>query len=168
VFIVIIFVQIPTMPIMTTTFSGLFSAGRLSVKAFFIAALMMFAAAVFNTNSSDMANPRNDTGSAESPAVESRIILEKSDDQLRISGNVTYNGSERMDASYRLEVRRSGASGTTQTSQSGNITLENGKSAGISRTSVNIQQGDTCRIDLEIHDENGEKLSSSRLDFKAE
>ena len=115
-----------------------------------------------------MANPRNDTGSADSPAVESRIILDKSDDQLRITGDVTYSGSESMSASYRLEVRRSGPSGTTQTAQSGNITLESGKSAGISRTSVNIQPGDTCRIDLEIHNENGEKLSSSRLDFKAE
>ena len=101
----------------------------------------------------------------EASDIESEIIVEQSDNILLVSGRVFNHGKYEQTLEYRLELERSGTSGTSRTAQSGRIRLEPGGQTGISETRVNAGRNDTCRITLTILDDRESIVSTSNVVF---
>ena len=98
--------------------------------------------------------------------VKSQLQLEKMDERLIISGNVTNKGSETGEFQYQLKVKREGRAGRSETSQSGTLTLDPDQISEISETSVNVQNHDTCTISLNVINNAGQVVSESNLIYK--
>ena len=100
---------------------------------------------------------------SEGTSVESELSIEVVDEMLNISGTVTNRSEEEKKLTYHLEVKRSGRSGTTSTSQSGSLDLKAGEDSGISTTSINAANGDTCEVSLKVRDSDDKLVSASNV-----
>jgi hypothetical protein len=79
-----------------------------------------------------------------------RIHTERIGDRLRVQG-VFVNADVAADTlRYELSLRRSGATGTTQTTQSGPFATGPGRADTLSTTQVNVQSGDTLTLHLRV------------------
>ena len=77
-----------------------------------------------------------------------QIHTERIGDRLRVQG-VFVNADVAADTlRYELSLRRSGAAGTTQTTQSGPFATGPGQADTLSTTQVNVQSGDTLTLHL--------------------
>ncbi len=77
-----------------------------------------------------------------------QIHTERIGDRLRVQG-VFVNADATADTlRYELSLRRSGAAGTTQTTQSGPFATGPGRADTLSTTQVNVQSGDTLTLHL--------------------
>jgi hypothetical protein len=61
-----------------------------------------------------------------------------------------------LSATYELVVRKSGASGASRISQRGIVELAPGDARPLSRFTLNLREGDECRIELSLRE--GETL----------
>jgi len=78
------------------------------------------------------------------------IELRRNGSTLRIRALFT-GGPELPDAlAYELSVRRNGAAGTTQTTQSGAFSVTPGRPDTLSTVTVNVQTGDRLRIHVRV------------------
>lgn len=80
-----------------------------------------------------------------------QIHTERTGDQLRVQGVFVNAGVAADTLRYELSLRRSGAAGTTQTTQSGPFATGPGQADTLSTTQVNVQSGDTLTLDLRVH-----------------
>nr|WP_272502931.1 curli-like amyloid fiber formation chaperone CsgH [Salinibacter ruber] len=77
-----------------------------------------------------------------------QIHTERFGDRLRVQG-VFVNADTAADTlRYELSLRRRGAAGTTQTTQSGAFATGPGQADTLSTTQVNVQSGDTLTLHL--------------------
>jgi hypothetical protein len=77
-----------------------------------------------------------------------QIHTERIGNQMRVQG-VFVNADVAADTlRYELSLRRSGAAGTAQTTQSGPFATGPGQADTLSTTQVNVQSGDTLTLHL--------------------
>jgi nucleoid-associated protein YgaU len=94
-------------------------------------------------------------------SIGAQIHTERTGDRLRVQG-VFVNADVAADTlRYELSLRRSGAAGTTQTTQSGPFTTGPGQADTLSTTQVNVQSGDTLTLHLRVR-RGGTPIDSAR------
>jgi len=76
------------------------------------------------------------------------IQTERMGDRLRVRGVFVNDGVGAETLRYELSVRRTGAAGTSRSSQSGTFETAPGRTDTLSTTQVNVQPGD--EIDLKL------------------
>lgn len=80
-----------------------------------------------------------------------QIHTERAGDRLRVQGVFVNDDVATDTLRYELSVRRSGGTGTTQSTQSGFFTTAPGQADTLSTTQVNVQSGDTIELHLIVH-----------------
>ena len=110
--------------------------------AAFLSILLLLGTAA-SPSSSSPNGPETDSSSA-------RIHTECTGDRLRVQGVFVNAGVAADTLRYELSLRRSGAAGTTQTTQSGPFTTGPGQADTLSTTQVNVQSGDTLTLHLRV------------------
>lgn len=96
-------------------------------------------------------SPRS--GAAPDDSTGARLLMERQGESVRIRGAFT-NESNRDSLvgagtlSYKLDVRRTGETGTSQSTQSGRFETVPGQTDTLSTVRVNVQPGD--RMDLQL------------------
>jgi hypothetical protein len=115
------------------------SFGSGGAAAFLSILLLLGTAASPSSSSPD--GPETDSTGAQ-------IHTERIGNQMRVQG-VFVNADVAADTlRYELSLRRSGAAGTTQTTQSGPFATDPGQADTLSTTQVNVQSGDTLTLHL--------------------
>ncbi len=95
-------------------------------------------------------------------SIGAQIHTERTGDRLRVQG-VFVNADVAADTlRYELSLRRSGAAGTTQTTQSGAFATGPGQADTLSTTQVNVQSGDTLILHLRVR-RAGTPIDSARI-----
>jgi len=79
-----------------------------------------------------------------------QIHTERIGDRLRVQGVFVSEDASADTLRYELSLRRSGAAGTTQTTQSGAFATGPGQADTLSTTQVNVQSGDTLTFHLRV------------------
>ncbi|MCS3698419.1 hypothetical protein GGP73_003142 [Salinibacter ruber] len=79
-----------------------------------------------------------------------QIHTERTGDRLRVQGVFVSEDASADTLHYELSLRRSGATGTTQTTQSGSFAAGPGRADTLSTTQVNVQSGDTLILHLRV------------------
>jgi hypothetical protein len=94
------------------------------------------------------ATPSGRTAATDS--ADAAIALERVGDRLRLRA-LFRGGPDLPDSlSYELSVRRSGAAGTTQTTQSGVFSVTPGRPDTLSTVEVNVRTGDHLRVRVHV------------------
>ncbi|CBH22822.1 hypothetical protein SRM_p84016 (plasmid) [Salinibacter ruber M8] len=88
--------------------------------------------------------------SAPDDSTGAQIHTERIGDQLRVQGVFVSEDASADTLRYELSLRRSGATGTTQTTQSGSFAAGPGRADTLSTTQVNVQSGDTLTLHLHV------------------
>ncbi len=81
---------------------------------------------------------------------------------LKIQGKFINKTTEAMNVTYKLTTERTGKSGTSATTQSGEHTAEPGDTLSLSRVSVNITPDDCYTLTLEVFS-NDELIAEERV-----
>ena len=101
--------------------------------------------------SQEAPSPEIRFGAAPDDSTGAQIHTERTGDQLRVQG-VFVNADAAADTlRYELSLRRRGAAGTTQTTQSGPFATGSGQADTLSTTQINVQSGDTLTLHLRVH-----------------
>lgn len=111
-----------------------------------IVVLVFFAAATEDAERQARSTPAPDSTGAQ-------IDLEREGDACSVRALYTGEGASSDTLSYELTVRRRGASGTTQTAQSGTFSVGPGRTDTLSTVRVSVQSGDQLRLRLTIRAE---------------
>ena len=91
------------------------------------------------------------SGAAAPPdSTGAQIDVERDGAMLHIRGVFVNDTTRAGPLSYALEVRRTGSSGTSQTSQSGTFETAPGRTDTLSAVAVNASPGATLRLHLRI------------------
>ncbi len=86
---------------------------------------------------------------------------------LSICPEVENSGELPQEYSYSISVKKSGASGnTSNTSQSGKLTVDPGSLGTGSVSRINFSPGDMLEIEAELHASDGRLLAASTLSRK--
>lgn len=92
-----------------------------------------------------------------------QILSTQNGNQLLIQGKL--NGVTQGQYIYHLTTRKTGRSGTAQSSQSGKISVEHlNADTEFSSQGFSCQSGDTFEINLEVYD-NGKKIGADRKEL---
>lgn len=78
------------------------------------------------------------------------IATNRSEDVLAVQGKFANDGKQAVTLRYELVTIKQGASGNSRSAQSGEFTALPGEEVPLSRTSVNVTNGDTYVIELKI------------------
>ncbi len=90
-----------------------------------------------------------------------QIHTERTGDRLRVQGVFVSEDASADTLRYELSLRRRGAAGTTQTTQSGTFATGPGQADTLSTTQVNVQSGDTLTLHLRVR-RGGTPIDSAR------
>ena len=85
-----------------------------------------------------------------SDSTGAQIHTERTGDRLRVQGVFVSEDASADTLHYELSLRRSGAAGTTQTTQSGPFATGPGRADTLSTTEVNVQSGDILTLHLRV------------------
>ncbi len=105
-------------------------------------------------------------GTSYSKEIESELVVEQSEEMLHITGTVTNEGGESAELTYHLDIERKGEAGSSNSSQSGALSVGSGQTEDVSSVRINFGDGDICYITLTVRDDQNEKVSSSKLTLK--
>ena len=140
----------------------LFAVGLGGAGLLLVGAPLSPRTAVSNSfSSSQMERPTDSIGA--------RLLVERRDDMLRVQGAFT---NDRPDSSqdslvgadtltYKLDVRRTGGAGTSQSTQSGRFDTVSGQTDTLSTVRINVQSGDQVDLHLTIR-RNGARVDEVR------
>jgi hypothetical protein len=79
-----------------------------------------------------------------------RLLVERQGERVRVQGAFTNDGTGKGMLTYELDVRRTGDTGTSQSTQSGQFETAPGQTDTLSTVQVNVQPGDRMALHLTI------------------
>jgi hypothetical protein len=94
--------------------------------------------------------PSGEGATTSDDSTGAQIHTERIGDRLRVQGVFVSEDASADTLRYELSLRRSGAAGTTQTTQSGAFATGPGQADTLSTTQVNVQSGDTLTLHLRV------------------
>ncbi|EAS51333.1 hypothetical protein SI859A1_02148 [Aurantimonas manganoxydans SI85-9A1] len=83
---------------------------------------------------------------AAEPGAIAAIVVEPTDDGVRMTGRAVALSVLSVDA--KMTIERSGSGGRTSTSQGGRFTLEKGESADVATVGLSMAAGDALSVEL--------------------
>lgn len=98
--------------------------------------------------------------------VSSELIIDKRENTLQITGEITNYRTDAIELNYQLHAERTGKSGSSASRQSSTVMIGSGQKSGISKVNFNVGTADTCRIELKVWDQQEEVVSTSNLVLK--
>ena len=84
------------------------------------------------------------------PSGDAEILLTRDGSSVQITGMYTNSAEQPGPLTYELDVTRTGSQGSTKSTQSGAFETAPNQRDTLSTSSVNVQDGDTLRIHLQV------------------
>jgi hypothetical protein len=100
---------------------------------------------------------------ADQPACQARLELQRSGENLTVTGHCRNVASAAGRWAYELRTEKKGRSGSASNSQAGRFVAGPGQDVVLSRTTLNLGLHDVCRVQLRVLDEHGAVLAADSL-----